>query len=120
MTLTFRGIPKQARFATEIELALFRIVQEALNNIEKHSRATRSSVSIVQKGASLQVKVKDNGTGFSPVAARNKRSKHSGYGLHSMTERAASIGGKTEIRSVIGRGTEVIVRIPLNGSRRCN
>jgi PAS domain S-box-containing protein len=120
MTVTFRAIPKQARFAPEIELALFRIVQEALNNIEKHSRATRSSVSIVQKGASLQIKVKDNGTGFSPLAVGKKKGKNSGYGLHSMTEQGTSIGGKTEIRSAIGRGTEVIVRVPLNGSGSCN
>jgi PAS domain S-box-containing protein len=118
-TLNFRATPNLARFGPAIELAVFRIVQEALNNIEKHSRATRASVSIVQKEASLQIKVKDNGSGFDPVAACGKQRSLSGYGLHSMRERAAAIGGEVEIRSAIGRGTEVIVRVPLNESGKC-
>ena len=120
VTLNFGATPKPARLAPEIELALFRIVQEALNNIEKHSRATRVSVSIIQNEASLQIKVKDNGAGFDRVAACKKEGNLSGYGLHSMMERAASIGGKAEIRSAIDKGTEIIVCIPLNGSKRCD
>jgi len=120
MTLKLRERSNQVRLGTEIELAVYRIVQEALNNIEKHSRATRVSLSFLQKQNSLQVKVKDNGVGFDYVVARKKKSFSSGYGLHTMVDRAASIGGIAEILSAEGKGTEVIVRVPLNGSRRCD
>ena len=120
MELDFRSTPEPTRLAHEVELAVFRIVQEALNNIEKHSRATRVSVSFFQREASLGVKVKDNGVGFDHQAARKRKSNSSEYGLHTMIDRAASIGGETQILSAIEKGTEVIVQIPLNGSGKCD
>jgi PAS domain S-box-containing protein len=118
--LDFRWTPKPTRLAPQVELALFRIVQEALNNIEKHARATRVTVSLVQKQASLRIKVKDNGVGFDHAAALRKNDGLSGYGLHTMMDRTASIGGDAKISSATDSGTEVIVRIPLNGSGRRN
>jgi PAS domain S-box-containing protein len=120
MKLDFKSTPKPTRLAPKVELALFRIVQEALNNVEKHSRATRVSVSFLQKQASLQIKVKDNGVGFNYLAALRNKGNLSGYGLHTMIDRTASVGGEVGIRSVIDKGTEVIVHIPLNGSGRCD
>jgi PAS domain S-box-containing protein len=118
--LKFRSTRELTRFAPEIELALFRIVQEALHNIEKHSQATRVSVILLQKRAEFQIKVKDNGIGFDHLAASKNRGKFSGYGLPFILERAKSIGGKVEILSAVDKGSEVIVRIPLNGSGRCD
>jgi PAS domain S-box-containing protein len=120
MKLDFRSTPEPTRLALEVELAFFRIVQEALNNIEKHSGATSVSVSFFQREASVEIKVKDNGVGFDYHAGCKRKGGLSGYGLHTMIDRAASIGGETQILSAIDKGTEVIVRIPLNGSGRCD
>jgi PAS domain S-box-containing protein len=118
--LDFRWMPELTRLAPQVELALFRIVQEALNNIEKHARATSVTVSLVQKEAAVWVKVKDNGIGFDYLAALRKSNGCSGFGLHTMMDRTASIGGDVKIHSAVEGGTEVVVRFPLNGSGRCN
>jgi PAS domain S-box-containing protein len=116
----FKSTFEATRFAPQVELALFRIVQEALSNIEKHARATKVAVSLVQKEASVWVKVKDNGIGFDCFGVLGKNSGSSGYGLHTMMDRSASVGGHVKIRSAVGSGTEVVVRLRLNGSGTYN
>jgi PAS domain S-box-containing protein len=83
-----------------------RILQEALTNARRHSRAKRISVSIRMDGQDLVAEVSDDGAGFGPGASP-------GVGLGSMRERVAIIGGELEIEGGLGRGTSVRLRVPL-------
>ena len=91
-----------------VELGLFRIVQEALNNALKHAGPGRIVVSLDLGDGVVRASVSDSGKGFEPSEA-GVRSKH--LGLTSMEERAAEIGGSLRITSVPARGTEVCVEV---------
>ncbi|MBY8911343.1 sensor histidine kinase [Bacillus sp. YC2] len=91
-----------------VEDHLFRIVQEALSNVFRHSKATKVTVRLGAKHQQLQLKVIDNGAGFTMDQV-----KASSYGLHSIKERASEIGGIAEIISVKGKGTHVDVKVPI-------
>ena len=97
------------RMSTEIETNLYRIAQEALNNVAKHAYATRADVLLGRRGADVVLVVEDDGVGFDAVA---KEAGDCGLGLVGMRERAALIGGVLEIESACGRGTTVFVRVP--------
>ena len=108
------------RFTPEVELALFRIIQETLTNVEKHSGATSLSVIFEQYNSSFRVSVRDNGKGFNPDLLREKPYKMRGIGLESIRERAASVGASVDIASSVGTGAEIIIRIPVNGASNTN
>jgi PAS domain S-box-containing protein len=96
------------------ELNLFRIVQEALTNVEQHARARSVRVSICLGQAALTLRIADDGRGFNPAtgAKPNRR----GIGLLNLRERTASLAGTCEILSAPGQGTRIRVRVPLSGS----
>ncbi len=101
-------------FAPDEEINLYRIVQESLNNIVKHSAATEASVVIRLGEQDLLLTIKDNGKGFTsskPDAPAQK----SGFGLTGMSERAHLLGGEARIQSEPGQGTTVLVKINLKG-----
>jgi NarL family two-component system sensor histidine kinase LiaS len=85
---------------------LFRILQEALANIARHSEGTHVSIKLVSRGDEVSMVVKDNGKGFSADEVTR------GIGLHSMRERAESLGGSMVLTSASGEGTSISVRIP--------
>jgi two-component system sensor histidine kinase DegS len=93
------------------ELAVFRIVQEALQNTRKHSGATSASVELRVDGGVLDAEIADTGQGFSTDTISDGTNRH--FGLVSMRERAELIDGTLEISSVLGEGTRVTVRVPL-------
>lgn len=95
-----------------VQLGLFRIIQEALTNVAKHSGARRVWVSLKISTEWVQVTVRDDGKGFSVAPAAGKASNH--LGLQSMRERAAILGGELEISSS-GQGTTVAVSVPRSG-----
>ena len=95
------------------ELALYRIFQEAMRNVEQHSHAHRVSVQLTKKRDAVQLSVKDDGTGFVPADYAGKGASSSGLGLLTMRERAAYVGGTLEIKSTRKAGTEVVARIPM-------
>jgi two-component system sensor histidine kinase UhpB len=97
----------------DIELNLYRIIQESLGNIEKHSSATRVSIRLAREGPILRATIGDNGRGFDPAAPRGKKSKPRGMGLVDMQERAGLLGGSCQLRSTPGSGTEILVEMPL-------
>lgn len=101
----------KARLGYEIETNLYRIAQEALNNILKHARATQVSVLLEKSRGTISLIIEDNGVGFNPP--RDKASRQKGLGLVVMLERARIIGGNLEIESAKGKGTTVFARIPL-------
>lgn len=89
--------------------AVFRIVQESLNNITKHAQASRVEVSIEQSGSVVTLLVRDDGIGFS----QQDQDKPNSYGLLGLRERATLLGGKAQINSVLGHGTTIKVQLPL-------
>uniref|UniRef100_UPI00356A9017 cache domain-containing protein n=2 Tax=Pseudomonas TaxID=286 RepID=UPI00356A9017 len=93
-------------------VALFRIVQEALANIARHSRAGRVSIALLQEGSTLQLRVRDDGVGFD--IARIEQTRSSGIGLRNMRERVEHLGGRFTLSSTPGR-TELMVSLPLPG-----
>jgi len=94
------------------DTAVFRIVQEALTNVARHSQARRVVVRGRVTSTELDVQIKDDGVGF-PEA---KRQSAQSLGLISMRERAESIGGQLEVASGAGIGTTVRVRVPVDPS----
>ncbi len=103
------GLP--GRIDPEIELAVYRIVQECLRNAARHARATTASIFLEIVDGRLRATVSDDGCGFDPVAVR--RSENAGLGILGMSERAALVGGTLEVNSRPGCGTVVRVEVPL-------
>ena len=101
-----------ARLPADTELTLYRILQEALRNVEKHARARHVTVSLRQR-AFVQLAINDDGIGFDPHHHAARRKGKGGLGLLSMRERATYVGGAFKIKSVRGAGTEIEVLIPL-------
>ena len=107
---TLEQVDLPARLPREIELAAFRIVQEGVTNVARHSRATRCDVRLTHLRDRLLVEVEDDGIGFvedidRPIVAR-------GMGLISIRERASRLGGTFNIISGPGAGTRLIVSLP--------
>jgi len=103
------------RLALERERTIFRIVQEALNNVARHAATDQVQVTLQFTPVTLSVVVADNGRGFDRQAVQNPAQAH--LGLVSMYERAQSIGGQLDIDSKPGRGTRVSLHVPLNHNR---
>ena len=101
------------RFSREVETACFRITQEALTNVVRHARAHRVLVSLLKKENVVSLSIKDDGIGFDPEALRKRAPRAAKLGLLGMQERAHAAGGVLEIRSVISKGTEVRLELPL-------
>ena len=99
--------------APDLTLAIFRIAQEALNNVEKHSKATVATIDLSRKGKEIVLVVSDNGIGF--TLGGNRPPDGRGIGLGSMRERAESVGGSIELYSEPGAGTRLSVHAPLLG-----
>jgi signal transduction histidine kinase len=94
----------------EAELAVYRIVQEALSNVVRHARAGRADVRVAREDAAVVVTVTDDGRGFRPHEALS--ADGGGLGLFGMQERAAYIGGRVEVQSAPGGGTRVRAEVP--------
>jgi PAS domain S-box-containing protein len=100
------------RLPNEVEINLYRITQEALNNAYKHARATRLDVLLERRGQSAVLVIEDDGVGFDRSAAPIPDT-HGGAGLVGMQERAALMGGTLEIETAPGKGTSVFVEVPI-------
>jgi PAS domain S-box-containing protein len=107
------------RLPDNIELVLFRTIQEALNNIEKHSRATRVDLLLAKKDTHVEALIRDNGKGFDYAAITRKPRKDRGLGLDGMKERVTYLGGSVDVTSKAHQGTEILVQVPCttNGSK---
>lgn len=106
------GLQKQ-RLPPPIETAVYRIVQEALNNVLKHAGANRVSVLLELRYNQLQAIVEDDGQGFDVEAVRFASDRGHGLGILGMQERAAALGGNLEIESHATAGTTLVTRIPV-------
>ena len=108
--------PEQ-RLAPKVELALYRIVQEALSNVARHARASRASVNISFKPEDILLEVVDNGQGFEVPRSPAEFAPSGHYGLLGLFERAELIEADLRIESKIGQGTRVAVRLNLKAGR---
>jgi signal transduction histidine kinase len=90
-----------------LKTVIYRISQEAMNNIAKHSKASIVSLSLKKKGGAVKLTIQDNGRGFDLEAALSAESYQKGLGLSSMRERAELSGGSFSIESMIGKGTTI-------------
>lgn len=104
------------RLPPQLEIALYRLVQECLTNILKHAQATDVSLIIERHANLVQLTVEDDGVGFDVAAAQQGAHTARRLGLIGMQERVAQLGGTWSIESEPGRGTTIIVRIPLANS----
>jgi PAS domain S-box-containing protein len=103
------------RLMPEVETHLYRIMQEALNNIIKHAEATNVSVLLEWNRSGVNLIIEDNGKGFT-VSKTGKRRSGNGLGLMGMRERATLIGGEIEIESSPKAGTTLFVRVPVSAN----
>ena len=101
------------RLPAATELALYRILQETLKNVEKHARAHHVTVHLTKPGDFVQLTINDDGMGFDPDHHPARRKGKGGFGLLGMRERATYVGGVLKVKSVRRSGTEIEIRIPL-------
>jgi signal transduction histidine kinase len=94
-------------FTPEREMHLYRIIQECVTNIQKHSGATRIELNVRKDDHSVTVRCSDNGKGFDPQTLSG------GMGLSGMKERSRMLGASIDIRSSAGNGTEISLTIPV-------
>jgi two-component system NarL family sensor kinase len=100
------------RLPADTELTLYRILQEALKNVEKHARARHVTVRLWRRGAFVQLAIDDDGIGFDPDQRRNGRIPGAALGLLGMRERASIVSGVFTVKSAPRLGTRIEVRIP--------
>jgi len=106
--------PLPAFVGRDAALCLFRVAQEALNNVTRHAGARAASVTLRQMEGGLLLAVRDDGVGFDPASPGTGRS----LGLASMRERVRLVNGTLDIESAPGRGTEIIAWVPAEGETR--
>ena len=113
----FRSSLSEKRFPTDVETNLYRIAQEALNNIQKHARAKEVIVSLEQHDGHAVLTIQDDGIGFRESETEEDAihsTESGGFGLVGMRERAAVIGGCCDVESRPGEGTCITVRVPVH------
>ena len=104
--------------AEKLKVVVYRILQEAMNNVAKHSEADRVHINIVKFGNELKLNVQDNGCGFDFETISSNPNPMSGYGLSNMRDRAEICGGKLEITSKLGAGTAIELILPCDSMPR--
>lgn len=112
MDIDFVVLGERKKYDMSLEIALFRMVQEAITNVRKHSGTNKALVKLEDNGHSLVLVIKDEGCGFD---LEQTAAKSESYGIIGMKERVELLGGKVEIISVPDKGTQVIITVPLEG-----
>ena len=110
----FEALNLEERLAPEVEIVLYRIVQESLNNIRKHAQAKKVKIRLEQKKKKIGVLIEDDGIGFHSDRAVSETTLVKGIGLLGMQERVRLLGGSLKIRSREGQGTSIFVELPLH------
>jgi signal transduction histidine kinase len=115
VTFEFEHDRQLERIPENIELICYRIVQEALTNLVKHAQASKVKITLDLSADQLVLSVIDDGVGFTPYAKKEVE----GFGLIGIRERVTAVGGTLQIFSQPGRGTQIMVEIPLDLSYAC-
>ncbi len=108
--LNFLGL--KDRLSPQVEITLFRVIQEAITNIVRHSGALKVNIQVMAKNSVVTTTIEDNGRGFDVEAALQAPES---WGLRGIRERVAIVGGKLSIESEVGKGTCLQFQIPLGG-----
>lgn len=112
MRLEVHGNP--VRLAPEVELALYRIAQEALQNALRHAQPQRVAITLTFAGDEVSLAVSDDGRGFPMPGRPDVFTQEGRFGILGMRERALLLGGRLSVHSAPGQGTTVVVRFPLS------
>jgi two-component system sensor histidine kinase DegS len=112
---SFEATGKERRLPGAMEVALFRLAQEALNNVQRHARATFVSLKVNFTDTEVQMTIQDNGVGFrmNEINPRGQAKLQSQFGLMGMRERVELLQGTLDINSAPGQGTTINIRLPL-------
>jgi NarL family two-component system sensor histidine kinase LiaS len=102
-------IKEERRLPNEIEQCLFRVIQEALSNIARHSHADQVEFEMAYDEHNVTLSISDNGKGFDVAAVKDQ-----GVGLRNMRERILNLGGEFRVESSHGQGTRLVARCPIN------
>jgi PAS domain S-box-containing protein len=111
--VVLQAVGLEERFAAEMETVLYRVVQEALTNVARHAEASVVQVRLERTENMISAIIEDDGVGFNQLLAGHRQEPQRGAGLLGMRERIASQGGTLEIESSPGRGTRLIVHMPV-------
>ncbi|MBL8078238.1 MAG: hypothetical protein JNM55_09790 [Anaerolineales bacterium] len=109
LVVEFQKTGQERRLSREVELSLYRIAQEALNNVVKHSKASRADLKIAFEPLKINIDVRDNGNGFLVPKSPTELAPSGHFGLLGIHERADLIGARLEIESALGKGTRLTV-----------
>jgi signal transduction histidine kinase len=113
LNVTIDGNFRAGRLSNEIETLLFRIAQEAMGNVARHSQARQLRIEVQQQDGSVVMTFLDDGQGFDPSSVGPSQDLEGGLGLAGMVERAALVGGQVSVDSAPGEGTSIRVVIPI-------
>jgi signal transduction histidine kinase len=111
LAVDFQKTGQERRLSHEVELSLYRIAQELLNNVVKHAEATHADLKIAFGTSEINMEVIDNGSGFQVPKSPTELAPGGHFGLLGIRERADLIGARLEIESTIGKGTRLSVRL---------
>ena len=111
LAVNFQKTGQERRLSREVELSLYRIAQEALTNVVKHSRATKADLLIAFASKEIELEVADNGTGFDKPKSPTDFAPNGHFGLLGIHERVDLIGARLEIESAKEKGTRLTVRL---------
>ncbi len=113
LSVVFQQIGSEQRLTSEVELVLYRITQEALNNVLRHAKANTAALHIIFADKEVLLEVSDDGVGFQMPNSPTDFAPNGHFGLLGMHERAELIGAKLEVQSEAGKGTRVSVHMPI-------
>ena len=105
-------ISSRSHISDDVKTVIYRVVQEALNNIGKHSGADTVKVEMLERRNKLLLKIEDNGCGFEASKVLDTDQPLMGYGIHSMKERIEICNGTFQLESAPGKGTLISASIP--------
>lgn len=113
VSVSFEVIGREVNLSSQTEIAILRIMQEALTNVKKHAQVGKASLCLEFADNEAVVTIKDEGKGFDPNKVFGKHPKREALGLIGMKERAEFLGGTLNVKSQPGKGTTVTARVPV-------
>ena len=113
MPVEFQRLGTEVRLNANVELALYRIAQESLNNVSRHSEASQAYLSVSFTSQQVSLQVRDNGKGFEVPKSPAEFAPSGHFGLLGLHERAELIGARLEIQSSPGQGCQVTIYLPV-------
>jgi two-component system sensor histidine kinase UhpB len=112
LPITVEGVDLSGHLDANVETALYRVTQEAVTNIVRHAQASKADINVTSDQKAVRIVISDDGIGFDPDHIREPGSA-GGWGHIGMRERIELIGGSLSIESARGRGTRVVMEVPL-------